>query len=121
MPLNALVAANEVIVPIEGAFSLEGLNALMNTVRLVKKRLNPNLEILGVLLIKYLSTTNLSNNLYAELENIFGDKLFRNVIRDNVKIGESQSAGKPVLYFDPKCAGSEDYISLAKEIAGNGN
>lgn len=121
VPLNALVASKEIIVPIEGAFALEGLNELMRTIRLVKKRLNPQLEILGALLTKYVSTTNLSNNLYTELESIFGDKLFKNVIRNNVTIGDSQTAGIPVIYYNPKCAGAEDYISLAKEIVGNGN
>lgn len=91
------MAAREIIVPIEGAFALDGLNELMNTVRLVKKRLNPNLEVLGALLTKY-TPTNLSNNIYSELSTVFGDKVFQNVIRNSVKIGESQSVSN-LLYI----------------------
>lgn len=118
--LNALVASNEVIVPVEGAFALEGVNDLMNTIKLVKKKFNPDLEIMGALLTKY-TQTNLSNAVHTELTEFFGDKVFKNVIRNNVKIGESQTCNKPILYYDSKSAGSEDYMSLAKEVIGYGN
>jgi len=118
--LNALVASSEVIIPVEGAFALEGVNDLMNTIKLVKRKFNPDLEIMGALLTKY-TQTNLFNGIYSELAEFFGDKVFKNVIRNNVKIGESQTVNKPILYYDSKSAGSEDYMALAKEVIGDGN
>lgn len=118
--LNALVASDEVIIPVEGAFALEGVNDFMNTIKLVRKKFNPGLEIMGALLTKY-NKTNLSDGIYNELTEFFGDKVFKNVIRNNVKIGESQTVNKPILYYDSKSAGSEDYMALAKEVIENGN
>ncbi|HEX9058889.1 MAG TPA: AAA family ATPase [Clostridia bacterium] len=118
--LNGLIASKYVIVPVEGVFALEGVNELLNTIRLVKRKFNPDLDLMGALLTKY-TNTNLSNNVYAELAECFGDKVFKNVIRSNVKIGESQAVAKPILYFDSKSAGSEDYMALAKEVIEYGN
>lgn len=118
--LNGLIASKYVIVPVEGAFALEGVNELLNTIRLVKRKFNPDLDIMGALLTKY-TNTNLLNNVYAELSECFGDKVFKNVIRSNVKIGESQTVAKPIIHFDSKSAGSEDYMALAKEVIEYGN
>lgn len=118
--LNGLVLAKEFLVPVDGAFALEGVNALFDTIKIVKKKFNPELKLLGALLTKY-TATNLSQNTYMELSNCFGDKVFKNVIRNNVKIGESQTVGKPIIYFNAKCNSSEDYSSLAKEVLENGN
>lgn len=122
MSVNGLVAVNEIIVPVEceGVDSLEGINDLMNTIKLVKDKakLNPNLAISGALLTKYMQT-NLAGEIYAELKNYFGDKVFENVIRKNVSIGNSKKAGKPVIYFDRKCTSSEDYLALAQEVIDN--
>lgn len=75
---------------------------------------------MGALLTKY-TTTNLSNDILSDLTDCFGDKVFKNVIRNNVKIGESQTVGMPILHYDAKSAGAEDYMSLAKEVLEYGN
>lgn len=122
MTVNGLVAADEIIIPVEceGVDALDGINDLMNTVRLVrdKAKLNPNLTITGALLTKYLPT-NLANEIYSELKNYFGDKVFENVIRKNVAVGNSKKVGKPVIYYDRKSTSSEDYLAFAKEVLNN--
>lgn len=118
--INCMVAAKEVIIPVEGAFAYDGLEKLFNNIQKVKRRLNPDLEILGALLNRY-SATNFSNDLYEQLEKYFGDRVFKNVIRNSVRINESQAKGKPVIYYDSKCTSSEDYLSLVKEVIAYGN
>lgn len=118
--LNGLVIADDIIIPVEGAFALEGVNEIVKTIKIIKKKFNSNLEIMGALLTKY-KNTNLASSVYEELNKYFGDKVFKNVIRDNIKIGESQAYGKPVIYYDKKCAGTDDYMSLAEEVLHYGD
>ncbi len=122
MTINGLVAANEIIIPVEceGPDALDGINDLLNTIHLVKVKaeLNPELEIKGALLTKYMPT-NLAKEIYSELKNYFGDRVFENVIRKCVAVGNAKKEHVPVIYFDSKCTSSEDYLAFAEEVMGS--
>jgi len=118
LTLNALTAADGVIVPIQGEFyALEGLTQLMETISLVKKGLNPRLGIFGVVVTMFDARTQLSHQVAHEVRRYFGDKVFRTIIPRNVRLSEAPSYGKSILEYDPRSKGAECYNSLAKEVA----
>ncbi len=117
LTLNGLVAADTVLVPVQCEyFALEGLSDLMNTVRLIKRKLNPALEIEGVVLTMFDGRTNLSMQVAAEVKKYFRDKVLRTVIPRNVRLSEAPSHGKPVMAYDSASRGALAYTSLAREI-----
>ncbi len=122
LTLNALTAADSVIIPIQCEYyALEGLSQLLNTVHLVQKSLNPNLSIEGVLLTMYDNRLNLCNQVAQEVREYFKEKVYNTVIHRNVRLGEAPSFGKPIIMYDAVCVGSQDYISLAEEVIGEEN
>ena len=117
LTLNALTCSSSVIIPIQCEYyALEGLGQLLNTVRLVQKNLNRNLEIEGVLLTMYDSRLNLSKQVVQEVKSYFKDKLFKTLIYRNVKLSEAPSFGKPALLYDASSNGAKNYLSLTEEI-----
>jgi chromosome partitioning protein len=119
LTLNTLTAADSVLIPIQCEFyALEGLSQLLNTVRLVQRALNPDLEIEGVLLTMFDRRLNLSRQVAADAREYFGSKVFRSVIPRNVRLAEAPSFGEPIVLYDVLSAGSQSYLSLAREILG---
>ena len=117
LTLNALSAADQVMVPIQCEFyALEGLSQLMNTIKLVKKHLNPALTVEGVVLTMFDGRTNLSVQVVEEVKKFFSGKVHRVIIPRNVRLGEAPSYGQPISVYDPKCVGAEAYTILAKEV-----
>ncbi len=117
LTLNTLTAADSVLIPIQCEFyALEGLSQLLNTVRLVQKGMNPDLEIEGVLLTMYDRRLNLSRQVAAEAREYFGDKVYETHIPRNVRLAEAPSFGKPIVLYDVLSAGAQAYLSLAKEL-----
>lgn len=117
LTLNSLTAANSVIIPVQSEYyALDGLGQLLNTISIVRGNLNPELELEGVLLTMYDRRLRLANQVVEEVKNHFGDKVFKTVITRNVRLSESPSHGKPVILYDILSPGSQNYISLAKEI-----
>jgi chromosome partitioning protein len=117
LTLNALTAADSVLVPIQCEYyALEGLSQLMETVKLVQKHLNPSLEIEGVVLTMFDARTNLSIQVVDEVKKHFKNKVYKTIIPRNVRLSEAPSFGVPVILHDPKSKGSESYLDLAEEI-----
>ena len=117
LTLNSLCAANTVLIPVQCEyFALEGLTDLMSTIRIIKKSLNPELEIEGVLLTMYDSRTNFSFQVAAEIKKYFKQKIYNVAIPRNVRLAEAPSHGKPVMVYDRSSRGSLAYIELAKEF-----
>ncbi len=117
LTLNGLVAADTVLVPVQCEyFALEGLSDLMNTVRIVKRRLNPELDIEGVVLTMFDGRTNLSMQVAAEVKKYFKDKVMRTVIPRNVRLSEAPSHGKPVMAYDGGSKGAAAYVALGREL-----
>ena len=117
LTLNALCAAQSVLVPLQCEFyALEGLSHLVRTIERVRQSFNPKLEIQGVVLTMFDRRNNLSDMVAADVREHFGDKVYKTVIPRNVRISEAPSYGKPVLLYDWRCAGSRAYIHLAGEI-----
>ena len=115
--LNALVAADTVLIPLHCEYyALEGLADLWGTVRRVRNALNPALGIEGVLFTMYDERTNLSQQVAGEVRAFFKEKVFRTTIPRNVRLGEAPSHGMPVIHYDPKSRGSEAYVALAREV-----
>lgn len=115
--VNALTASDAVLIPMPGDFfSLEGIGQLMNTVKLVKKHLNPALEIEGVVMTMYDSRSNLANQVAAEIVRWFGKSVFKTRIPRNVRLGEAPSHGLPVIQYEPNSKGSIAYMELAVEL-----
>lgn len=115
--INAFAAANQVLIPIQCEFyALEGLSQLVKTISLIKKHINKDLEVEGVVLTMYDGRTNLSIQVVEEVKRFFVEKVHRAVIPRNVRLGEAPSHGKPITVYDPKCAGAEAYMDLAKEF-----
>ena len=115
--VNALTAANSVIIPVQAEyFALEGITKLINTIRIIKPRLNPSLEIEGFLLTMYDSRLRLANQIYDEVKRHFQELVFKTVIQRNVKLSESPSHGLPVILYDADSTGSKNHLALAKEI-----
>jgi len=120
LTINALSAVNSVIIPIQCEFyALEGVGQLIRTIQLVKKGLNPNLEIEGVVLCMYDSRTNLSTAVVDEVKSFFKGKVYTTMIPRNIRLAESPSYGQPIMIYDPKCKGAEAYEELAKEFIIN--
>ena len=120
MTLNALCAADTVLVPVQCEYyALEGLSDLLSTVRRVKQALNPALSLEGVLLTMYDGRTNLSIQVAEEVKRHFPGKVFATVIPRNVRLSEAPSHGKPVMHYDPYSRGAEAYSALAEEFAAN--
>ena len=118
--LNAFTASNSVIVPIQCEYyALEGLGQLVNSIKLVKKHLNPDLEIEGVLLTMYDSRTRLSTQVAEEVSKYFGEKVFDTVIPRNIRLSEAPSHGLPISMYDPLSKGARTYKKLAKELINN--
>ncbi len=117
LTLNALVAADAVLVPLQCEFyALEGLSHLLRTIERVKKALNPRLEIQGVVLTMYDQRNNLCDMVASDVRGHFGAKVYETVIPRNVRVSEAPSFGKPVLLYDWRCTGSQAYIHLASEM-----
>ena len=117
LTLNALTAAEAVLVPLQCEFfALEGLSQLLKTVDMVKKRFNPSLVLRGIVLTMYDKRNNLCEQVEADARNNLGSTVFRTKIPRNVKVSEAPSHGKPALIYDHKCAGSIAYMELAKEF-----
>jgi len=117
LTVNALAAADAVLVPLQCEFfALEGLAQLLNTVDEIKVRLNPKLQIHGVVLTMYDTRTSLSDQVVDDVRRVLGEKVYTTVIPRNVRVAESPSYGKPVLLYDYRCLGSQAYIQLASEV-----
>lgn len=118
--LNAFTASDTVLIPVQCEyFALEGLGQLLNTVNLVKKHLNKNLEIEGALLTMYDARTNLSNQVVKEVKKYFEDKVYKTVIPRNVRLSEAPSYGMPITIYDPRSKGAKAYEKFAKELLKN--
>ena len=117
LTLNALVAADSVIVPVQCEyFALEGVSELVDTLNRIRRSHNPRLAVEGILLTMYDDRTNLSRQVRDDLRAFFGDKVFSTVIPRNVRLAEAPSFGKPVFLYDPECKGATSYLDLAKEV-----
>jgi chromosome partitioning protein len=115
--VNALTAADSVIIPVQCEyFALEGLGKLLNTIKIIQNRLNPNLEIEGFLLTMYDSRLNLSNQVYEEVKRHFQDMVFNTLIQRNIRLSEAPSYGKPVLLYDAASKGAVNHLNLAQEL-----
>ena len=115
--VNALTAADSVIIPVQAEyFALEGISKLLNTIRIIKSKLNTNLEIEGFLLTMYDARLRLANQIYEELKGHFGDMVFNTVIPRNIKLSEAPSHGLPAILYDPESRGATSHVLLAKEI-----
>jgi chromosome partitioning protein len=121
LTVNALVAADRVIVPVQSEyFALEGLAGLLDTLSLVQRELNPRLTVAGMLLTMHDNRTRLAQDVETEVRQHFPELVFQTVIPRNVRVGEAPSFGKPVIHYDPHCAGADAYFELAKEVAARG-
>ena len=115
--VNSLTAADSVIIPVQCEyFALEGLGKLLNTIKIIQSRLNPELEIEGFLLTMYDSRLNLSNQVYEEVKRHFQSMVFETIIQRNIRLSEAPSFGKPVLLYDANSKGSTNHLSLAQEL-----
>jgi len=122
LTVNALVAADSVLVPVQTEyFALEGLGQLLNTISMVKKSLNVDLELEGVLLTMFDSRLKLSNQIVDEVRRYFEQKVFKTVIGRNVRLSEAQSFGKPIILYDAASLGAKHYMELSKEFLNHRN
>jgi chromosome partitioning protein len=120
LTLNALVAADSVLVPIQCEFfALEGVSELMDTIDRVRDSFDHPLKIEGILLTMFDDRTNLTRQVADDLRSFFGDEVFRTVIPRSIRLAEAPSFGKPILLYDVRSRGAESYIKLAKEILAN--
>jgi len=121
LTINALTAADSVLVPVQCEYyALEGLSHLLGAIRLVQQGLNPGLQIEGVLLTMYDNRLNLSQQVLEETRRFFAERVYRTVIPRNVRLSEAPSFGKPVVLYDPNCAGAISYMNLAREVLERG-
>lgn len=117
LTINALTAANSVLIPVQCEYyALEGLGQLLNTINLVKKNLNQNLDIEGVLLTMFDSRLRLSNQIVDEVRKYFGERVFNTIISRNVRLSEAPSFGKPIILYDALSTGTRNYLQLTQEI-----
>jgi chromosome partitioning protein len=115
--INALTASDSVIIPVQAEyFSLEGISKLLNTIKIIKSKLNPSLEIEGFLLTMYDSRLRQANQIYEEIKRHFHDLVFKTVIQRNVKLSEAPGYGMPVILYDAESLGSRNYMTLAEEF-----
>lgn len=116
--VNALTASNSVIIPVQSEyFALEGISKLLNTIKIIKSRLNPNLEIEGFLITMFDNRLRSANQVYTEVKKHFADLVFDTVIHRNVRLSEAPSYGKPISHFDPESRGTLNYVELANELS----
>jgi chromosome partitioning protein len=121
LTVNALVAADRVIVPVQAEyFALEGLAGLLDTLALIQREFNPRLVVAGMLLTMHDGRTRLAQDVERDVREHFPELVFDTVIPRNVRIGEAPSFGKPVIHHDPHCAGADAYFQFAKEVAARG-
>jgi chromosome partitioning protein len=121
LTLNALTAADSLLIPIQSEYyALEGLSAILETMNLVQKALNPALRLEGIVITMFDSRNRLSHQVLEEIRAHFPDKLFNAIIRRNVRLSESPSYGKPICLYDPTSTGALDYRDLAKELINRG-
>lgn len=121
LTLNALTAADSLLVPIQSEYyALEGLSALLETMNLVRNGLNPRMYLEGIVVTMFDSRNRISHQVVEEIRAHFPDKLFRTIIRRNVRLSESPSYGKPICLYDPSSTGAQDYLELAKELMAHG-
>lgn len=117
IPINALTAADSVIIPVQTEyFALEGVDKLLNTIKIIKSGPNPGLRIEGFLLTMFDARLRYANQVAEELKKYFGDLVFRTGINRNVKLSEATSYGKPALLYDPESKGAQNYMELAEEL-----
>lgn len=117
LTLNAMTAADKILIPVQCEYyALEGLSQLINTIKLVKKHLNSELEIEGAVLTMFDARTNLSIQVVDEVKSYFKEKVFRAIIPRNVRLSEAPSYGLPIIIYDPKSKGAEQYQELAREV-----
>ncbi len=120
LTLNALVAADAVLVPIQCEYlALEGVSELLDTLMRIRRTLNPDLEIEGILLTMYDERTTLSRQVATDLRSFFGTQVFQSVISRNVRLAEAPSFGKPIIFYDIHSKGAEGYTQLAQEVIAN--
>ena len=120
LTVNALTASDSVLIPVQAEyFALEGLGQLLNTIKIVRQHLHPDLEIEGVLLTMFDTRLRLSNQVAEEVRRYFGEKVFKTIVQRNVRLSEAPSFGKPVLLYDATCIGARNYIALAREVIRN--
>ena len=117
LTINALTTADSVLVPIQCEYyALEGLSQLIHTVNLVKSRLNPELDIEGVVFTMFDSRTNLSEDVVENVKSVLNQHIFKTIIPRNIRLAEAPSRGLPVSLYDPRSSGAEAYAALAKEV-----
>jgi chromosome partitioning protein len=117
LTINALVGSSDVLIPVQSEYyAMEGLSQLLQIIERVQKDLNPTLQILGVVMTMYDSRTSLSSQVYAEMQRVFGELVFKTVIPRNVRLAEAPSHGKPIMEYDKWSKGARSYKSLAKEV-----
>lgn len=117
LTINALTSSDSIVIPVQCEyFALEGLGQLLNTIKIVRQHLNPELDIEGVLLTMYDTRTRLSNQVADEVKRYFDDRVFKAVIARNVRLAEAPSFGKPALLYDSTSIGAKNYLALAREI-----
>ena len=122
LTIMSLVAAEELLVPLQTEFfALEGITQLVKTIERIKEKLNPKLEIRGILLTMFDKRNKLSNQVDEEARKYFKDKVYKTVIPRNVRLSEAPSHGVPCLVYDKSCLGSRSYINLAKEFMSQEN
>jgi chromosome partitioning protein len=121
LTLNALTAADGLLIPIQSEYyALEGLTAILETMGLVQRGLNPSLHLAGIVITMFDGRNRLSHQVVEEIRAHFPDKLFKTIIRRNVRLSESPSYGKPICLYDPVSTGAQDYQELAKELINRG-
>lgn len=122
LTINALTSVESVLIPIQCEFyALEGVGQLINTIKLVKKSLNKDLEIEGVVMTMYDYRTNLSNEVFEEAKNFFNEKVYNTAISRNIRLAEAPSFGLPIMLYDEKCKGAESYRNLTREFLSRQN
>jgi chromosome partitioning protein len=120
--INALTAANSLIIPVQCEyFALEGLGKLLNTTKIIQSRLNPNLEIEGILMTMYDARLRLANQIVAEVKKHFQSMVFETIIPRNIKLSEAPSFGMPAVIYEADSKGAVSYLSLAEEIIRKAN
>jgi len=121
LTLNALTAAQSVLIPLQSEYyALEGLSAILETMNLVQKGLNPTLRLEGIVVTMFDSRNRISHQVVDDIRAHFPDKMFKTIIRRNVRLSESPSYGKPICLYDPSSTGAQDYHDLAKELISRG-
>jgi len=120
LTLNSLTAADSVLIPVQAEyFALEGLGQLLNTIKIVRQHLNPDLEIEGVLMTMFDTRLRLSNQVADEVRRYFGERVFETIVKRNVRLSEAPSFGKPALLYEASSTGAQNYMALAQEILEN--